>query len=381
MIIEGALKMEDFDIEETFLDYFNDIEDPRLGKNKMYTAHEILFVTISSIICGAESWRDMVDFGELKLDFLRKYLPFANGIPSKNTFCRFFAALRPESFKRCFMAWVKSLQLLDNDVIAIDGKTVRHSFDRGNETSAIHMVSAFAAKSRLVLGQQKVDDKSNEITAIPKLLDLLNIRGSIVTIDAMGTQKEIARKIIEGGGDYILALKGNHSTLQSEVSEFLQNSHNSKYFKLTEENDCGHGRVELRRCHATEEIDWLGQLKFPGMKSIFCVESQRTIGKIETVEQRFYITSLSAEPIKLNMATRDHWSVENCLHWTLDMTFNEDASRIRSKNAPENIAMIRHTALNLLRQAKTNKYKNSSLKGLRKKAGWDNGTLAIILGL
>jgi len=371
--------MEEFDIEETFLDYFDDIEDPRVGKNKMYSANEILFVTICSIICGAESWRDMVDFGSLKLDFLRKYLPFVNGIPSKNTFCRFFAALKPDSFKTCFVSWVKSLRLLDNDVIAIDGKTVRHSFDSGNKTSAIHMVSAFAAKSRLVLGQQKVDDKSNEITAIPKLLDLLDIRGSIVTIDAMGTQKEIARKIIEGGGDYILALKGNHSTLHDEVSEFLRNEDNLKHFKSAEENDCGHGRVELRKCHATEEIDWLGKLQFPGMRSIFCVESQRSIGKIETVEQRFYISSLLAEPVKLNTATRDHWSVENCLHWTLDMTFNEDASRIRSKNAPENIAMIRHTALNLLRQAKT-KFKNSSLKGLRKKAGWDNRTLAVILG-
>lgn len=371
--------MEEFDIEETFLDYFDDIEDPRIGKNRIYSAHEILFVTICSIICGAESWRDIVDYGNLKLYFLRKYLPFANGIPSKNTFCRFFAGLNPESFKTCFVAWVKSLQLLDNDVIAIDGKAVRHSFDSVNETSAIHMVSAFAAKSRLVLGQQKVDDKSNEITAIPKLLNLLDLRGSIVTIDAMGTQKEIAKQIVDSGGDYILALKGNHSTLHDEVSEFLQNNDNSKYFKLAEENDCGHGRVELRKCCATEEIDWLGKLKFPGMNSIFCVESQRFIKGTETIEQRFYISSLSAEPIKLNTATRDHWAVENCLHWTLDMTFNEDASRIRNKNAPENIAMIRHTALNLLRQAKT-KFKNSSLKGLRKKAGWDNQTLAVILG-
>lgn len=371
--------MERFDIEETFLDYFNDIEDPRIGKNKMYSANEILFVTICAIICGAESWRDTVDFGILKLEFLKLYLPFANGIPSKNTFCRFFAALKPESFKTCFVSWVKSLQILDKDVIAIDGKCVRRSFDKANEKSAIHMVSAFAAKSRLVLGQQKVDDKSNEITAIPKLLSLLDLRESIVTIDAMGTQKEIAKQIIEGGGDYILALKGNHSTLHDEVTEFLQDNNNLKYCKIIEESDCGHGRVESRKCQATEEIGWLGKLKFPGMKSIFCIESQRVIRETETIERRYYISSLPSEPIKLNTATRDHWSVENCLHWTLDMTFNEDASRIRSKNAPENIAMIRHTVLNLLRRAKT-KFKNSSLKGLRKKAGWDNATLAVILG-
>jgi len=370
--------MKEFDIEETFLDYFNDIEDPRNGKNKMYSANEILFVSICAIICGAESWRDMVEFGILKLEFLKQYLPFVNGIPSKNTFCRFFAALKPESFKTCFISWVRSLQILDNDIIAIDGKTIRHSFDSVNETSAIHMVSAFAAKSRLVLGQQKVDNKSNEITAIPKLLKLLDLRGSIVTIDAMGTQKEIAKQIIDDGGDYILALKGNHSTLHDDVTDFLQDKDNLKYCKTFQESDCGHGRIELRKCQATEELDWLGKLKFHGMKTIFCIESQRIIRETETVERRYYISSLRADPIKLNTATRDHWAVENCLHWTLDMTFNEDASRIRSKNAPENIAMIRHTVLNLLRQAK-NKFKNSSLKGLRKKAGWDNSTLAVIL--
>lgn len=306
--------MKEFDIEETFLDYFNDIEDPRNGKNKMYSANEILFVSICAIICGAESWRDMVEFGVLKLEFLRQYLPFVNGIPSKNTFCRFFAALKPESFKTCFISWVKSLQILDNDIIAIDGKTIRHSFDSVNETSAIHMVSAFAAKSRLVLGQQKVDNKSNEITAIPKLLKLLDLRGSIVTIDAMGTQKEIAKQIIDDVGDYILALKGNHSNLHDDVTEFLQDKENLKYCKIFQESDCGHGRIELRKCQATEEVDWLGKLKFHGMKTIFCIESRRIIRETETVERRYYISSLRADPIKLHNATRDHWAVENCLH-------------------------------------------------------------------
>lgn len=365
-------------IKETFLEYFDDLEDPRIDRKKLYSAHEILLIAICSMTCGADGWRDMVLFGNSKLEFLRHYLPFLNGIPSKNTFCRFFGALKPESFKSCFISWVQSLQLVDNDVIAIDGKTVRHSFDKVNEKSAIHMVSAFASKARLVLGQQKVDDKSNEITAIPKLLALLDIRGAVVTIDAMGAQKSIAQQIIDGGGDYILALKGNQSTLHDEVTEFLENNKKQKYCKSAEETDCGHGRIENRKCFATEEIDWLGKLKFPGMKSIFLIESSRVIGEKETLEQRFYISSLPAEPVKLNSSTREHWSIENCLHWTLDMTFNEDASRIRSENAAENMAMVRHTVVNLMRQAKS-KFKDISLKGLRKKAGWDNKTLTTIL--
>ena len=364
--------------EESFLDYFNDLEDHRINRKKLYPAHEILLITICAMICGSESWRDIATFGRAKLEFLREYLPFTNGVPSKNTFCRFFAALKPESFKSCFLSWIQSLKLITDEVIAIDGKTVRGSFDKANEQSAIHMVSAFASKSRLVLGQQKVDDKSNEITAIPKLLKLLNLKGAIITIDAMGTQKEIARQIIDGNGNYILALKGNHSTLHEEVAEFVSNNKYEKFCDFAQDTDCGHGRIEIRKCFATEEIDWLGKLKFPGMRSIFLVESTRIIGEIQTTEQRFYISSLPAKAAKLNSHTRDHWSVENCLHWTLDMTFDEDASRIRSKNAAENIAMVRHTVLNLLRQTKP-KFKDSSLKGLRKKAGWDNQTLRTIL--
>jgi predicted transposase YbfD/YdcC len=363
-----------------FLDYFDEIEDPRSDKSKLYTAHEILLITICGLICGAESWRDLVTFGLEKLEFLKEYLPFENGIPSKNTFCRFFASLKPGQFKACFVDWISSLPLLKNEVIAIDGKRLCNSFDRVNDKSAIHMVSAFAAKTKLVLAQQKVDDKSNEITAIPKLLDLVDISGNIVTIDAMGTQKEIAKEIIDNGGDYILALKGNHSILHEDVVDFFNDNMGNpqESFNIAKDVDCGHGRIEQRNCFVTDKIDWLGDLKFHGMKSIICIDASRTIGDLTSNEKRYYISSLSANAEKINTATREHWAVENCLHWSLDVTFNEDNSRIRNNNATENIAMIRHTALNLLQIAKA-KYKGTSVKGLRKKAGWGNSTLRTIL--
>ena len=360
----------------SFLDYFEEIEDPRSDKSKLYSAHEILLVTICGLICGAESWRDFVIFGNEKLDFFKEYLPFVNGIPSKNTFCRFFASLKPEQFKKCFV----ELPLLKNEVIAIDGKRLCNGFDRVNDKSAIHMVSAFAAKTKLVLAQQKVDDKSNEITAIPKLLDLLDIEGNIVTIDAMGTQKETATKIIKNGGDYILALKGNHSILHEDVIDLFNDNMDNpkKNFNIATDIDYGHGRIEERSCFVTDKIDWLGELKFPGQNSIICINSSRTIGDVISTEKRYYISSLPANAEKINVATRDHWSIENCLHWSLDVTFGEDNSRIRNNNAAENIAMVRHAALNLLQLSKS-KYKGVSIKGLRKKAGWGNSTLRNIL--
>lgn len=364
----------------TFLDYFDEIEDPRSEKGKLYSVHEILLITICGMICGAESWRDLVTFGVEKLDFLEEYLPFENGVPSKNTFCRFFASLKPKQFKECFVEWVNSLALIKDEVIAIDGKRLCNSFDKAHNKSAIHMVSAFAAKTKLVLAQQKVDDKSNEITAIPKLLDLLSIKGNIVTIDAMGTQKEIASKIIDSGGDYVLALKGNHSRLHKDIIDFFNDNMRQaqKNFSIAKDVDCGHGRIEERKCFVGDKIDWLGELKFPGMKSVICIDASRTVGDITSNEKRYYISSLPANAEKINMVTRDHWAVENCLHWSLDVTFNEDNSRIRNDNAAENIAMVRHTALNLLQISKA-KYKGSSIKGLRKKAGWGNSTLKAIL--
>jgi predicted transposase YbfD/YdcC len=368
---------------KAFIDYFDEIEDPRSSKNLLYPANEILLTVLCGLICGVESWRDFVEFGEAKLDFLKGILEYKEGIPSKNTFSRFFAALKPEQFKTCFIAWVKSLQSLnvDTEVIAIDGKRLCNSFDEESNKSAIHMISAFASSSKIVLAQQKVDDKSNEITAIPQLLELIEVKNNIITIDAMGTQKEIAKTIINRDGNYILALKGNHSRLHSEVTDFFVDNLNNSDAKIvtSEDTDCGHGRIEHRKCLVSEQIEWLGELRFIGMKSIVCIESTRIIKDKISKEKRFYISSLSADAHKINSAIRSHWSIENSLHWSLDVIFNEDNSRIRLDNAAENIAMARHTVLNLLQSAKATHFKKSSITGLRKKAGWDNNVLLRII--
>ncbi len=362
---------------------FSKLKDPRINRRKLYPLVEILFVVLSGSICGAESWRDYVDFAKEKLDFLRQYYPFENGVPSKNTFARVFGALDPENFKLCFIEWVKNLQKIMNEVIAIDGKTLRGSFNNASGQSAIHMVSAFASEARLVLAQQKVADKSNEITAIPKLLDLLSLKGQIVTIDAMGCQTAIAEKIIDGGGDYILALKGNQGTLSEDVSLFLETetakSSSNKIQDRFEDVDAGHGRIETRRCFVSNQIDWLLQKEeWKGLQSLVMIEEKREIGSKVSLERRFFISSLAPNAQKIARAVRSHWSVENSLHWTLDLVFNEDASRIRKDNAPENIALVRHITLNMLNQAKS-AFKDVSIKGLRKKAGWGNETLRFIL--
>jgi len=261
------------DISNSFESHFGILSDPRVDRSKLYPLTEILFVVLSGSICGAESWRDFVLFGNEKLNFMRQYYPFANGIPSKNTFARVLAALDAEAFKLRFVEWVKSLQTILNDVIAIDGKTLCNSIDKSCGTSAIHMVSAFATGARLVLAQQKVDEKSNEITAIPKLLDLLDLKGQIITIDAMGAQKAIAKQIHDKEGYYVLALKGNQGTLNEDVRLFLETEFEKKLSEgiddSYEEADKGHGRIEMRRCIVSSQIDWLTQKEqWAGLKTI-----------------------------------------------------------------------------------------------------------------
>ena len=312
----------DKEIVEGFENYFGELEDPRIERRKLYPLSEVLFIVLSGSICGAESWRDFVLFGNEKLDFLRCYYPFLNGIPSKNTFARVFAALDPEKFKTCFIDWVKALQELVQTVIAIDGKTLCNSLDKRTEKTAIHMVSAFATEARLVLGQQKVDDKSNEITAIPKLLDLLDIKGQIITIDAMGTQKAIAKKIIDKGGDYVLALKGNQHSLHDDVRLFIETELEKKSSKVLSEPytdyDKGHGRLETRKCVVTDRIDWLEQKsEWVGFRSIAMLEETRESNGKQTVERRFFISSLPANAKRIAEAVRAHWLIENGLHWML----------------------------------------------------------------
>jgi len=362
---------------------FSNLKDPRISRKKLYPLVEVLFVVLCGAICGAESWRDYVLFGKEKLDFLREHFPFENGIPSKNTFARVFGSLDPECFKACFMDWVKGLQTALNGIIAIDGKTLRGSFDTASSSAAIHMVSAFATEARLVLAQQKVADKSNEITAIPKLLDLLCLKGQIVTIDAMGCQTAIAEKIIDKGGDYVFALKGNQGTLSQDVELFLTTEVAKKASSALSDRyehvDCDHGRIETRKCFISGEVDWLIQKeKWKGLKSIAMIEERREVGEKVSLERRFFISSLPADAKKLATAVRAHWGVENCLHWTLDLVFNEDASRIRKDYAPENMALVRHIVLNMLNKAKV-AFKDVGIKALRKKAGWGNETLRFIL--
>ena len=368
-----------------FLCYFDALEDPRIDRKKLYPLSEILLVVLCGSICGAQSWRDFVTFGEAKVDYLKRFSPFKNGIPSKNTFARVLSILDPESFRRCFIQWVQSFQKAVEGVIAIDGKTLRKSFDKANEQSAIHMVSAFASSTKLVLGQQKIYEKSNEITAIPELLDLLELEGMIVSIDAMGTQKKIAKKIRQSKADYVLALKGNHSTLHKEIEGFLSSQveqPKSKYIvDRYEAFDKGHGRIERRMCYVSDKLNWLDpsvHKHWCDLKTVVLVESEVRVSDQVRKERRYFLSSLPANAKQIAESIRSHWAIENSLHWVLDVTLGEDHSRVRKDHAPENMAMVRHIILNMLQMAKK-QFKDMSIKRLQKKAGWAESTLDLIL--
>lgn len=373
----------DEQVIEKFQEHFGKMTDPRVERSKLYPLEEILFVLLCGSICGAESWRDFVMFGQEKLDFLREYFPFSAGIPCKNTFARVCAALEPEQFRACFIAWAASLQRVPGEVIAIDGKTLCNSAGAGAGAAAIHMVSAFATDSRLVLAQQKVAEKSNEITAIPALLDLLDVTGHTVTIDAMGCQRSIAQKIRDKGADYVLALKGNQGTLNDDVRLFLA-SEAAKPVSMAisdiySEADAGHGRVESRKCFVSDRLDWLEKKpEWSGLRSIAMIEETRDINGEISCDRRFFISSLPANAKQIATAVRAHWAIENTLHWTLDVVFNEDQSRVRKDHAPQNMAIVRHVVLNMLNTAKKH-FKGVGVKALRKKAGWGNENLRLIL--
>ncbi len=359
-----------------FLDYFEELEDPRSKINLHHRINEILFLTLCAIICGAEGWDDIELFGKSKESLLKEFFPDKYGIPSDDTLRRFFRALDPGKFQSCFMQWMQSLGIDTKEkVICLDGKTSRRSYD--NDKKALHTVSAFAAETRLVLGQKKTDEKSNEITAIPELLELLDIEGSIVTIDAMGTQKKIAKKIQDKGADYILALKGNQGTLNEDVRLFFEKTTLLEQVCSYEHVDGGHGRIDSRKCTVTDDIAWLQKLHdWPGLQSIIRVESSTKKKGKTSYETRYYISSLRANPKKIAHAIRSHWAIENSLHWVLDVSFEDDQSRIRKGNAPQNMMTVKHIALNMLR---TVQKKRQSIKGLRKKAGWNDSVLKSIL--
>jgi predicted transposase YbfD/YdcC len=362
-----------------FIDFFKEIPDHRLERRKLHLVEEILFVTFCGVISGCDSWDDLEDYGKMKLDYLRQYLPYINGAPSDDTLRRFFRVLDPDAFESCFIKWVKSFQMdLTSKIIAVDGKTSRRSFD--GDISPMHLVSAFASEQGITLGQVKTADKSNEITAIPELLDLLDIAGSTITIDAMGCQSKIVEKIIEKKADYLIGLKGNQGTLNDDVRLLFEKKPLKTIFETDEEYDKGHGRIETRRCTVTEDIAWLRE-KHPhwkNLKSVVEIESQREIKGEISIEKRYYIGSLPAIVKPILNTVRQHWGIENKLHWVLDMSFGDDQSRIRQGNAPRNMAIIKKTALNLFSILKKG-MPRVSMKRMRKKAGWDNGFLEQVL--
>lgn len=362
-----------------FLDFFKTIPDHRIKRHKRHPVEEIFLVTFCGLITGCEGWSDIELYGKTKINFLRKYFPYESGVASDDTLRRFFRTLDPDKFEACFIEWVKSFQLrLESKIIAVDGKSSRRSFDGKNKP--LHLLSAFASELGISLGQLKVDEKSNEITAIPRLLEVLDLAGSIVTIDAMGCQSDISEKITEKNADYILALKGNQGNLHEDVENFFNRKmHKFKRFSFKKTTK-GHGRIETRKCTVIEDINWLRK-RYPhwsNLNSIVELEATRDIQGNISMEKRYYISSLKAEPAKISHAIRQHWGIENKLHWVLDMCFNDDQSRIRKGNAPRNIAIVKKTALNLMQIVKAS-HSRISLKKIRKLAGWDDGFLHSVL--
>lgn len=367
----------------SLIKHFENLEDPRREYLIEHKLLDIIAITICAVICGAESWVEIEQYGRSKQQWLQQFLALPNGIPSHDTIARLFAQLEPEQLQSCFLSWIKTIsKLTQGEVIAIDGKTLRHSYDKGNNKGAIHMVSAWASQNRLVLGQVKVEEKSNEITAIPKLLKVLAIKDCIVTIDAMGTQKEIAKLIKEQGGDYLLSLKGNQGNIHQDVQQLFHWARKTNFDHIPHQAERtinkGHGRIEIRRYWLLESVEKLidAQL-WSGLKRVGLIESERRIqGQPPTFEQRYYLLSFDGEIERFVQASRSHWDIENRLHWCLDVAFNEDNSRIRSGHAPENLALIRHIALNLLSQETS---LSIGKKAKRLKAGWDNAYLAKVL--
>ena len=370
------------DQESSLAHHFADLTDPRIDRSRLHELLAIVAIAICAVVAGADSWDDIEDFGKAKHAWLKTFLTLPNGIPSHDTFRRLFERLDPDEFQNAFLGWIEALhEATERQVIAIDGKTLRRSFDRAKGKSALHLVHAWATANHLLLGQVAVDEKSNEITAIPKLLKMLEIAGAIVTIDAMGCQKEVARTIRSREADSVLALKANHERLFEQVVGFWDGARvrGMKGPDITYHREWseGHGRTEARRCWATSDLDWLvGREEWEGLRSVMFVESERFIGESLSVETRYYLSSLPNDAELLNQAVRSHWGVENSLHWVLDVTFDEDRSRIKKENAPENFGLLRRLALCLLKKESTSK---RSIKGKRLRASWDEDYLRRVL--
>ena len=368
--------------------HFAALTDPRADRGQAHRLGEIVTIALGAVLCGADDWVAVETFGRAKEPWLRTFLALPGGIPSHDTFGRVFARLDPEEFRACFLAWVRAVTGAEvaAGVVAIDGKTARRSHDRGKGTAALHLVSAWATASGLVLGQVATDDKSNEITAIPALLRLLDLEGCTVTIDAMGCQTAIAEQVVAGGAGYVLALKDNHEALHARARLAFADARAAAGTTLAPTDldaartvDKGHGRLEVRRCWAFGDPEYLRYLDpdraWPDLRSVALVEAERRVDGAVTVEARYYLSSLPPDAAALGQAIRRHWEVENRLHWVLDVAYREDASRARTGHAPENLAILRHLALNLLRRDPT----TGSIATKRFRAALDTTYLRTIL--
>jgi predicted transposase YbfD/YdcC len=369
------------------------LPDPRLKRKRKHELIDVLMIAVTALLCGAENFTHMAQFGKAKEAWLRTFLTLAHGIPSHDTFRRVFMLLAPEQFSAVFLSWTQSLrQAVGAEVVALDGKTVRRSFDSAKRQSAIHLVSAWASANRLVLGQIKVADKSNEITAVPELLRALELAGCIITVDALNCQKNIAKEIKEADADYVLALKGNHETAHEEIQTFLDAalaetlavkppgaklSLGAATLAACETVDKGHGRVETRRYYQSAELDWFAErAAWEGLTTVGMVEARREVRGKETVERRYYLSSLPLDVATFARAVREHWGVENQLHWVLDVQLNEDQNRVRCGHAAENLGLLRRLVLNQLRR---DTRCQTGIKGKQLNASWDHAYLQSLL--
>lgn len=357
-----------------FLTCFADREDPR-DDNARHDLHEILFIALCAVLCGAEDSTDMALFGRAKEEYFRSFLRLPHGIPSHDTFSRLFRLLDPVPFHACFLTFMQRFAKPWQGVMALDGKTLRRSFDRAAAQSPLHLVSAWAAAQRLVLGQMAVDGKSNEITAVPKLLALLSLQGTLVTADAMHCQRAVAEQVMAQGGDYVLALKGNQGTLPAEVRHVLEASPSlSTATHTTVEKE--HGRIETRTSVVSTEITWLQQQhRWPGLAAIGKVTRPREVEQQTSTETAYYLLSTPLSAERFGQVVRQHWGIENRLHWVLDVILNEEQARQRNEHGPENLALLRRWALNVARLEPS----KGSMKGKRKRAGWNHDYLTRLL--
>ena len=363
----------------SLLEHFSALEDPRQSWKVAYPLAEVLLLVLCATLAGAEDFVEVVRWGRTKIVFLQRFLPYARGVPSHDTLCDVISALDPELFKQAFTAWVEGLREGEPEIVAIDGKTSRRSHDRARGRGPLHLVSAWASRQRLVLGQEATAEKSNEIEAIPLLLERLALKGALVTIDAMGATAKIAQAILDRGADYLLALKANQSHLFAEAELYFRDAADTDRLETV---DGDHGRIETRRHSVSADVEWLradrgapGEPRFPGLAVIAMVEAEVEAAGKTSMARRYFLSSAPLDAKTFARAVRDHWGVENNLHWVLDVVFHDDLARLRTGHGPENMAVVKHMALNLLNAAA----KTDSLKTRRKRAGWDDDYLQAVI--